>query len=246
MNNPIEYIPILTTCFSIYFTIEIFKHYKYRKTSYLLWWTLGVLTFGMGTLAESINVLFRWHEMNVRYWYIVGALLGGFPLAQGSVYLLLNKKFADITSVFFTLMIITGGVAVMLTPFSIPEGFNYKLTGAVFAWKWVRLFSPLINIYAFIFLVGGAIYSAYKFRKVLQRNDNAGPEKESRAITAARYKGNILIAIGGLLPGIGGTFTRMGYVNVLFITELMGLILIYVGYRIIKDNKNSLMIQWHK
>ncbi|HQF27224.1 MAG TPA: hypothetical protein PLD36_01340, partial [Bacteroidia bacterium] len=223
MNNPIEYIPILTTCFSIYFTIEIFKHYRYRKTSYLLWWTLGVLTFGMGTLAESINVLFRWHEMNVRYWYIVGALLGGFPLAQGSVYLLLNKKFADITSVFFTLMIITGGVAVMLTPFSIPEGFNYKLTGAVFAWKWVRLFSPLINIYAFIFLVGGAIYSAYKFRKVLQRNDNAGPEKESRAITAARYKGNILIAIGGLLPGIGGTFTRMGYVNVLFITELMGL-----------------------
>lgn len=242
MNNPIEYIPILTTCFSIYFTIEIFKHYRYRKTSYLLWWTLGVLTFGMGTLAESINVLFRWHEMNVRYWYIVGALLGGFPLAQGSVYLLLNKKFADITSVFFTLMIITGGVAVMLTPFSIPEGFNYKLTGAVFAWKWVRLFSPLINIYAFIFLVGGAIYSAYKFRKVLQRNDNAGPEKESRAITAARYKGNILIAIGGLLPGIGGTFTRMGYVNVLFITELMGLILIYVGYRIIKEGKKSLRV----
>jgi len=242
MNNPIEYIPILTTCFSIYFTIEIFKHYQYRKTSYLLWWTLGVLTFGMGTLAESINVLFGWHEMNVRYWYIVGALLGGFPLAQGSVYLLLNKRFADITSVFFTLMIITGGVAVMLTPVSIPEGFNYKLTGAVFAWKWVRLFSPLINIYAFIFLVGGAIYSAYKFRKVLQRNDNAGPEKESRAITAARYKGNILIAIGGLLPGIGGTFTRMGYVNVLFITELVGLILIYVGYRIIKEGKKTVNV----
>jgi hypothetical protein len=77
---------------------------------------------------------------------------------------------------------------------------------------------------------------------VLQRNDNAGPEKESRVITAARYKGNILIAIGGLLPGIGGTFTRMGYVNVLFITELMGLILIYVGYRIIKEGKKSLRV----
>jgi hypothetical protein len=137
-------------------------------------------------------------------------------------------------------MIIIGGIAVMHTPFSIPEGFNYKLTGAVFAWKWVRLFSPLINIYAFIFLVGGAIYSAIKFRKVLQRNENGGPEKESKAITAARYKGNIFIAIGGLLPGIGGTFTRMGYVNVLFITELLGLILIYVGYRIIKEGKKSL------
>jgi len=40
------------------------------------------------------------------------------------------------------------------------------------------------------------------------------------------------------LPGIGGTFTRMGYVNVLFVTELTGLILIYIGYRIIKMDKH--------
>lgn len=224
MSQLIEFIPIFTTIFSIFFFNEIYKHYRLHKTNYLLWWSLGVLTFGLGTLAESINVLIGWNEMNLRFWYIVGALLGGFPLAQGSVYLLMNKKFAHITTIFFVSLIVLASIFVILTPLNVPLDFNYKLTGAVFSWKWVRYFSPLINTYSFIFLVGGAIYSAIKYYQT---------NKE------ARFKGNIFIAVGGLLPGIGGTFTRLGHVNVLFVTELIGLILIYTGYRIIKLDKKK-------
>jgi hypothetical protein len=36
---------------------------------------------------------------------------------------------------------------------------------------------------------------------------------------------------GALLPGIGGTATRMGHVEVLYVTELIGLTLIWLGYR---------------
>jgi len=43
---------------------------------------------------------------------------------------------------------------------------------------------------------------------------------------------NILIAIGAILPGIGGTATRMGYVEVLYVTEFIGLLLIWTGYRL--------------
>lgn len=223
MSNYIEYIPIFTTLFSVYFFREIFRHYQYRKTTYLLWWSLGVLTFGLGTVAESINILIGWSIPNVRYWYIVGALLGGFPLAQGSVYLLMKKRFADISSVFFVSLIIVSSVFVILTPITIPDNFDYKLTGKVFEWKWVRYFSPLINLYAFLFLVGGAIYSAIKYYR--------------QGIKEAPFRGNIFIAVGGLLPGIGGAFTRAGYVEVLYVTEFIGLILIYYGYRIIKMNK---------
>ncbi len=225
MNQFIEYIPILTTLFSSYFVLEIFKHYQRRKTTYLLWWTIGVLTFGLGTLSESINVLLGWNAVNLKYWYIVGALLGGFPLAQGSVYLLMKRRFADISTWIFIPLIAIAAICVILTPLTIPEGFDYKLTGAVFTWKWVRYFSPLINIYAFIFLVGGAVYSAIKYSRQLDKE--------------ARFKGNVFIAIGGLLPGIGGTFTKMGYVHVLFVTELIGLLLIYIGYRIIKMDRHT-------
>ena len=225
INRIIEYIPILTTIFAVFFIVEMYQHYRQRKTSYLLWWLIGVLTFGLGTFAESINALFGWNPINLKYWYIIGALLGGFPLAQGSVYLLMNKKFADITAVFFILLIVVAAVCVIATPITIPANFDYKLTGKVFTWKWVRYFSPLINLYSFIFLVGGAIYSAVTYARQVNKE--------------ARFKGNIFIAIGGLLPGIGGTYTRMGYVNVLFVTELVGLILIYIGYRIIKLDKSN-------
>ena len=111
----------------------------------------------------------------------------------------------------------------ILTPITIPDNFDYKLTGKVFEWKWVRYFSPLINLYAFLFLVGGAIYSAIKYYR--------------QGVKEAPFRGNIFIAIGRLLPGIGGSFTRAGYVEVLYVTEFIGLILIYYGYSIIKLNK---------
>jgi hypothetical protein len=46
-----------------------------------------------------------------------------------------------------------------------------------------------------------------------------------------RVIGNWLIAAGAILPGIGGSFTRFGHVEVLYVTELVGILLIYFGYR---------------
>lgn len=46
-----------------------------------------------------------------------------------------------------------------------------------------------------------------------------------------RFLGNVLIAAGALLPGIGGSFTRLGYTEVLYVTELLGLLLIFGGSR---------------
>ena len=67
-------------------------------------------------------------------------------------------------------------------------------------------------------LVGGAALSAVRFRRQPEHRD--------------RYLGNILIAVGALLPGIGGTMTRAGYVEALYVTELVGLLSIYAGYRL--------------
>lgn len=218
----IEYIPIFTTLFSIYFFYVIFNHYQARKKQYLLWWSIGVLTFGLGTLSESINILLGWSELNTRFWYVVGALLGGYPLAQGSIYLLMKKKFADRSAIIVSTVIVVASVFVFLSPLDASVAANGKLTGKVLEWQWVRYFSPFINTYAFIFLVGGAVYSAMHYFR-------------NKALI--KFKGNIFIAIGGLLPGIGGAATRAGHVNVLFVTEFIGLVLIFIGYTIIKKDK---------
>ena len=92
-----------------------------------------------------------------------------------------------------------------------------RLSGKVLSWSWVRLFSPFVNTYALIFLVGGAAWSAWQYW---------------RKGASSRMLGNVLIAVGALLPGIGGSFTRFGYVEVLYVTELIGLLLIWSGYRV--------------
>ena len=218
----IDYIPILTTILSLYFFVEILKHYLFRKKKYLFWWMIGVATFGLGTLSESIHTIIRYNEFNLRFWYILGALLGGFPLAQGTVYLLFSKKFANQSSLFFISYILVASIFILMVPIKITESFDGGLTGQVFGWQWVRIFSIPINIYAFTFLVGGAIYSAYKYSKFKN--------------LIYKVYGNTAIAIGGILPGIGGSFTRAGYVEVLFVTEFFGLASIYAGYKIIKYN----------
>ena len=183
----VNYIPVLTTLFSVFFLSRIVPHYLLKRSPYLLWWTLGVLTFGLGTLTESINAIFGWSEWNTKIWYIVGALLGGYPLAQGTIYLLMKKRFADISAVLCSAVILIAAVCVLLSPIALPEGFDQRLTGRVFAWQWVRGFSPLLNLYAFIFLFGGAVYSAIQYFAI----------EKGRT----RFLGNILIAIGALLAG---------------------------------------------
>src|SRR5436309_13318733 len=95
----ISYIPVLTTIFSVFFLSRIVPHYLYKRSPYLLWWSLGVLTFGLGTLTESINAIFGGSEWNTTIWYVVGALLGAYPLAQGTISLLMNPRSADIATI---------------------------------------------------------------------------------------------------------------------------------------------------
>jgi len=218
----INYIPIITTLFGIYFFSVLFNHWKRNKAStHVLWWMIGVLTYVAGTITESVNVLAGFSIINFKAWYITGALLGGAPLAQGTVFLLCKRKTANILTVILVTFIITASVLVILSPVN-TELITGKLSGKLLGWKFIRYMTPFINLYAFIFLVGGAIYSAVKYAK----------NKQNRK----RFTGNLLIAIGGLLPGIGGSFTKFGYVEVLFVTELIGLAFIYFGYKVMRSD----------
>jgi hypothetical protein len=217
MPDLVAYIPIATTVVALTFSTILFRRYRQRRGTHLLWWAIGTFTYALGTITEASVTLFGWNEAVFRAWYITGALLGGAPLAQGTVYLLLARRTAN----FLTLLLVTAiGVAslcVLSSPLLYDLVEPHRLSGKVLAWHWVRMFSPFINTYAFMFLVGGAIASAFRYRE--------------SADTYHRFVGNLFIAAGALLPGIGGTFTRFGHTEVLYVTEFIGLALIYVGYR---------------
>jgi hypothetical protein len=214
----VHYLPVATTILTVPFAIEIFRRYRtYPDRLHLLWWAAGVAIYGVGTFTESLTTLVGWREPVFRAWYIAGALMGGAPLAQGTVYLLLPRRRAHQLTVALLTLIGIAGVAVLLSPIDYTRVEEHRLTGRVFEWTWVRRFSPFINLYAVVFLIGGAVLSAVRYR--------------GNPATRHRMTANVLIAVGAILPGIGGTATRMGYTEVLYVTELIGLLLIWAGYR---------------
>ena len=42
--------------------------------------------------------------------------------------------------------------------------------------------------------------------------------------------GNVLIAIGGMAPAMAGSFVTMGLPDLLYLSELIGVILMYIGF----------------
>jgi hypothetical protein len=222
--QPVHYLPLVSTVVAAGFASVLWRHWRRKpKARYLLWWALGITLYGVGTLTEGLTTVFGWNEVIFRSWYVSGALLGAAPLAQGSVYLLLSPARADRLAVALMTYIAMASAFVIATPINHDLIESHRLSGEVMTWQWVRMFSPLVNSYAVIFLIGGAVWYAVKYRKA--------------AGASTRVRGNWLIAIGAILPGVGGTYARMGLVEVLYVTELVGLVLIWAGYRTIAGDR---------
>ncbi|MGE0159162.1 MAG: hypothetical protein AB7T31_07080 [Gemmatimonadales bacterium] len=218
MPTPVHYIPIVTTLLAAFFAPVVFRRWQSRRPApHLWWWSIGIAVYGLGTLTEAWTTLFGWHEGIFRAWYISGALLGGWPLAQGTVYLMFSRRTATWMAAAVGVVVIAGAITVLLSPIDYALVESHRLTGSVMEWRRARLFSPFVNSYAAIFLIGGAIASAWRYRS----------DPGSRH----RFVGNWFIAVGALLPGIGGAATRMGHTEVLYVMELIGLVLIWTGYR---------------
>lgn len=219
MPDAVRYIPIATTILTIFFAPAVFKRWRRKRPApHLFWWALGIVAYGLGTFTESFTTLFGWHEWVFRSWYITGALLGGAPLAQGTVYLMFSRKTANRMAVGVALAILVGATLAILSPIDYAMVEPHRLTGHVLVWTSARAaVTPLVNTYAGIFLIGGAIVSAWRYRK--------DPSARHRFI------GNCFIAVGALLPGIGGTATVFGHTEVLYVMEFLGIILIWIGYR---------------
>ena len=119
--------------------------------------------------------------------------------------------------------IVLSSIFVLLSPVNPELLQSYRPSGASLEWQWVRLLTPFINTYSAIFLIGSAFWSAIRYTKI----ENG----KNRAV------GNIFITVGALLPGVGGGMAKAGMVEALYIGEFIGIILIWIGYRICLKDK---------
>lgn len=221
--HTVHYLPILTTVLSgAFVAVLLMRFNKHRRQhgagsgNHLLWWAAGVFCYGCGTALESAVTLFGNTPLLNQLWYVFGAILGGYPLAQGSVYFHFDKQKAHLLTAITVPVLIITSIIVFMSPVRMELLEVHRPSGAALEWQWVRLLTPFINGYAAFFLIGSAIMSSYRFATT-RRN-------------AGRALGNALIAFGALLPGIGGGMAKAGMVEALYIGEFVGLIFIWIGY----------------
>lgn len=218
MVRAIHYLPILTTILSVLFAASLTAKWRRRRKPHLAWWAFGIATYGMGTAVESTITLFGNTVWLTKIWYVTGALLGGYPLAQGSLYLSWPRRTARRLTIASLILVVVASIFTLLSPADMTHFELERPSGAVLAWKWVRLMTPFINLYAVYFLIGGAIKSAWRHYK-------------ERGHLHRAY-GNALIASGALLPGIGGSMAKAGIVEALYVGECIGIMLIWLGDRV--------------
>ena len=74
--------------------------------------------------------------------------------------------------------VLVADVAVYLSPIDYAAVETHRLSGKVLGWQWVRMFSPVVNLYAVVFLIGGAVLSALRYST---RTVHAPPHVGQRA-----------------------------------------------------------------
>jgi hypothetical protein len=151
-----------------------------------------------------------------RLWYLIGAILVAAFLGQGTLYLLIRRRNANIIMTILGVATIYSAVRVFTVNIDISS--LTTLTGVGIMPIDVRaIITPLFNAFGTLALVGGAVYSAFIFWR--------------KRILPHRVIANILIALGALLPAAGGIhISTNGDLNLFFIFELIGVIIMFIGF----------------
>jgi hypothetical protein len=152
-------------------------------------------------------------------------------LGQGSVFLLIRK--GSIAKVLMYLLAALSLAALMMV-------FMASFTGAEATYNIARPVSEqykaimtrsgltialtiILNIYGTLTLVGGALYSAFLFWR--------------KQILLNRMLGNVLIAAGALSPALAGSLLKAGIVDMLYISEFVGAVVMFAGFMLATSGK---------
>lgn len=210
-------VPLLSSLISFVFALTVFDQFLTRRKPYQLVWTIGLLIYFVSTGCEFLIGAFGLNSAAYRTWYLGGAIFAAAYLGMGTIYLLFPRRaghmvmalllFASIYAIF---KVFSAEVELeLLSP--LPA----TLTGKAMP-RDVRLLTPFFNTFGSVALIGGALYSAWVFWR--------------RRILPHRVVSNILIAVGAFFPLLAGTLSRLGVPEFLYIGELLGVTIIFLGF----------------
>lgn len=187
-------------------------------------WTIAFLVFAIAAGCEVVGAATGWTPFLARLYYLTGAVLVVGLLALGELYLLMPGRMPAVTPGLALLVVAVAATAVWSAPVDAGrlaiDGWN-----AIARRPFLVALTASINAGGTLILVGGAAYSAWSLRST--------PGAERRAA------GCLLIALGAIVVAMGGTLTRFGYREYLYLAMALGVTVIFAGVMMTRSQRKT-------
>lgn len=210
----IAVIPLISAIVSLIFAITVLDQFFARRKSYQLVWAIGLFMYAIGAGAEFWTEAWGLNVTAFRLWYFFGAICVAAYLAMGTIYLLTPRRVAHIIMAILLVISVYAAFSVFTT--NVDLSTLKHLSGRVLP-ESITALSRYLSYTGALVLLGGALYSSWVFMR--------------KKALPHRVSSNILIAIGVLLPAIGGGIMRAaGNYQLFYVFELIGIIIIFLGF----------------
>lgn len=177
-------------------------------------WFVAFLVFAVAAAAEVAGAILGWSPTLARVYYLAGAVLVVGILALGEAYLLWPGRMPAAAPGVALLIVAIAATVVWSAPVDVArlpeEGWHALQRGPALV-----AIAVGINAGGTLVLVGGTLSSALKLH--------------SAAGSRRRFIGCLLIAAGAILVAMGGTLTRLGRPEYLYLAMSAGIGVIFAG-----------------
>lgn len=185
-------------------------------------WAIAFIVFALAAASEVIGATLGWSPLLARIYYLCGAVLVVGVLALGELYLLFPGKLPAFTAGLALLVVALAATIVWSAPIDATrlqtEGWHAIERGPLLVALAVAL-----NAGGTAILAGGALFSAWAMR--------------GKPALRQRAAGCLLIAIGTITVASGGTMTRLGRPEFLYLAMSAGIAIIFSGVLLTRGAK---------
>ncbi|MFL5825586.1 MAG: hypothetical protein ACJ76V_03590, partial [Thermoleophilaceae bacterium] len=212
-------LPITASLLAALFALSLLRSFRRRPAGQKLLWATGFGLFAIATASEAIAQGSGWTTGLFRAYYLCGGVLTVAWLGAGSAWLQLRPRARDALLGGLMIATLAASVAVALAPVHAgalahaPSGgppADSALAGRAYLW------AIALNSVGTVFLLGGALYSIARRRRV---------------------RANLWIAGGALVLALSTSMTRAGEYSFVYLGELVGIALMFAGFNLTGSKK---------
>ena len=214
--------PLLAAAIALAFAVALARQFVQRRRTYQAFWAIALAMYAVASAVVALGALDGWTSGEFRLYWALGAVLNVPFLAQGEIDLLVRHRGVRWACYALLAFVTAYTIArVRTAPLANPDALLEDLPSGkdVFGdGSAAHRLPQLVSIPAYLVLVGGAVWSAWRMRGRRELRD--------------RFVGTLGIALGAtVIAGLGSAFAALGHLWPFAVSLLVGIAVMYLGFR---------------